>query len=50
MEKRELSKTDFEMIDSAFKALPQSSHPIQLLRPRLWICAKSFATPLLDGS
>ena len=27
MEKRELSKLDFEMIDSAFKALPQSSHP-----------------------
>jgi hypothetical protein len=27
VEKRELSKLDFEMIDSAFKALPQSSHP-----------------------
>ena len=27
MEKRELSKYDFEMIDDAFKALLQSRHP-----------------------
>jgi hypothetical protein len=27
VEKRELSKIDFEMIDDAFKALLQSSHP-----------------------
>ena len=27
MEKRELSKIDFEVIDDAFKALLQSSHP-----------------------
>ena len=27
MEKRELSKFDFEMIDDAFKALLQSNHP-----------------------
>jgi hypothetical protein len=27
VEKRELSKIDFEMIDDAFRALLQSSHP-----------------------
>jgi hypothetical protein len=27
VEKRELSKIDFDMIDDAFKALLQSSHP-----------------------
>ena len=35
MEKRELSKVDFEMIDDAFKALLQSGHPEPVLRGKI---------------
>ena len=35
MEKRELSKIDFEMIDDAFKALLRSSHPDPLMRSKI---------------
>jgi hypothetical protein len=36
VEKRELSKTDFEMIDNAFKALPlQSSHPDPVVEAKI---------------
>ena len=35
MEKRELSKYDFEMIDDAFKALLRSSHPDPLMRSKI---------------
>jgi hypothetical protein len=35
VEKRELSKTDFEMIDDAFKALLQSSHPNPLVEAKI---------------
>jgi hypothetical protein len=35
VEKRELSKYDFEMIDDAFKALLRSSHPDPLMRSKI---------------
>ena len=35
MEKGELSKYDFEMIDDAFKALLRSSHPDPLVRSKI---------------
>jgi hypothetical protein len=35
VEKRELSKIDFEMIDDAFKALLQSSHPDPVLEAKI---------------
>ncbi|MFY9841012.1 MAG: hypothetical protein WAK55_31990 [Xanthobacteraceae bacterium] len=35
MEKRELSKIDFEMIDDAFKALLQSSHPDPVVEAKI---------------
>jgi hypothetical protein len=35
VEKRELSKIDFEMIDDAFKALLQSSHPDPVVEAKI---------------
>ena len=35
MDKRELSKVDFEMIDDAFKALLQSSHPAPVMKAKI---------------
>jgi hypothetical protein len=35
VEKRELSKYDFEMIDDAFKALLRSSHSDPLMRSKI---------------
>jgi len=43
MEKHELSKFDFEMIDDAFRALLQAGHPDPVAK-RLSTCAISFAT------
>jgi hypothetical protein len=35
VDKRELSKVDFEMIDDAFKALLQSSHPDPVMKANI---------------
>jgi hypothetical protein len=35
VDKRELSKVDFEMIDDAFKALLQSSHPDPVMKAKI---------------
>ena len=35
MRKRELSKIDFDMIDEAFKALLQSSHPDPVVEAKI---------------
>ena len=35
VEKRELSKIDFEMIDGAFEALLQSSHPEPAMKAKI---------------
>ena len=35
MEKRDLSKFDFEMIDDAFKALLESGHPNPVVRGKI---------------
>ena len=47
MEKRELSKIDFDMVDDAFKALLQSSHPDPVVEAK--IVAISFAMPSPAG-
>jgi hypothetical protein len=49
VEKRDLSKFDFEMIDDAFKALLESGHPNPVVRGRLSIYAINLATPSPDG-
>jgi hypothetical protein len=49
VEKRELSKIDFEMIDDAFKAPLQSSHPHPVVEAKIVDLRDSFATLLLDG-
>jgi hypothetical protein len=49
VEKRELSKVDFEMIDDAFKALLQSSHPDPVMKAKI-IDLQDFATPSPAGS
>jgi hypothetical protein len=35
VDKRELSKVDFEMIDDAFKALLQSGHPDPVMKAKI---------------
>jgi len=48
VEKRELSKIDFEMIDDAFKVLLQSSHPDPVVEAKIVDLRDNFAT-LLPG-
>jgi hypothetical protein len=43
VEKRELSKFDFEMIDDAFKALLQSGHPDPVVRGKIVDLREKFS-------
>jgi hypothetical protein len=49
VEKRELSKFDFEMIDDAFRALLQSSHPDPVAEAKIVDLRDKFRDPSPGG-